>query len=308
MIEVEERERRAKKLAQIKALLDKADSTGFTAEADAARQKADDLMLAYAISEAEINAARKPEERQKPEMRHIKVCDGGIEIKDELIILFHDLARHARCKAVFTGMGDKRFSSTATIVGFPADIDYVDMLFTSLRLQMATNLEPRPDPDLSFEENVALLKEAGMKWQRVYELLFPEDFATEPVVPKSVGVRFTKTYTDYCERTGRPRLRTSPKVYVKNYADGYVSKVGDRLRQIRLHQKETHVGGTGTDIMLRDRNQEVNDLYQELFPKTGTGKLSRSKFDHAAHASGQSAGARADLGQTRVGGKKGLNA
>jgi len=62
--------------------------------------------------------------------------------------------------------------------------------------------------------------------------------------------------------------------------------------------------------MLRDRAQEVADLMHETFPELSSAKRRKlGKLDHGAIEMGRAAGARADLGQTRVGGgRKGLNA
>ncbi len=63
--------------------------------------------------------------------------------------------------------------------------------------------------------------------------------------------------------------------------------------------------GPSTALVLVDRKKEVDEAYDAV-PKGGSLKVSTKKTDFAAFGSGQKAGDRADLGQTRLGGKKEL--
>ena len=295
-------ERREKKLDQIRKLLDKAaDQATPEAEAAALRQKADDLMLAYTISEFELNQRKPKNEREVPTRRSMEVVGYSHPLKTQLLHLHGVVVEHCRCKAVYSGLYDQKDRSIATVIGFPSDLDYLDMLYTSLQVQMARNLEPTPDPTFTEEENIALLKEAGLKWTRIHELIHPD-------VPweRRHGVRYTKVYTDYCKKTGKQRMYTSPLTYQRNFAVGYINKVDDRLREIRNHQKQESTGN-GMEIALRDIRSEVDAAYADAFGKTKAVALGgRSKLDWGAHNAGSVAGSRADLGQQRVGGRRAL--
>jgi hypothetical protein len=293
---------REKKLRQVRALLDKASDPATTpAEAQALREKADDLMLAYAISEFEAQQRIDKGIRQKPEQRHIRVCEANNLLKPQLVTLMGDVVWHCRCKAVFSGLSFEKAGSTATVVGFPSDLDYLEMLFTSLMVQMAQHLEPAVNPALSEVENLVALKEAGLKWARIHQLLHPED--SEPV-KKAQGVRYTKLYTEYCTQHNRKRMYTSPQAYQRNYAEGFVREVGERLYQIRLHQKQQGLSGGGMELALRD---EVGEAFNDMFTNVKSVNISkRGKFDQAAFDSGRFDGSRADLGQGRMGNTKEL--
>ena len=288
-------DRKQKKLEQVRKLLDKAsDPATPPAEAQALRQKADDLMLAYAISEFEVESLKPSHERRVPIRRHIKVCDRGNVIKTQLVDLMGTVVEHNRCKAVYSGLRDQRSGSVATVIGFESDIDYTEMLFTSLYVQMSRGLEPQPNPSLTFDENLIILKESGMKWERIHELLQPD-------VPweRRHGVRYTKIYTDYCAKHERHRMYTSPQRYQRNYAEAFVSEVHRRMYEIRQHQKQVGLSGTGMELAIID---QVGDAFNEAFGKAkGVVMAGRSKYDRQAHIQGTEAGARADLGQARVG-------
>jgi len=287
---------RKKKLGQIQALLDKADSTTFSDEADACRRKADDLMLSYSISEFEINQ-RKPKTLQEdPILRRYPIDTTG-PFMESIYELAFVTSRHAGCKGVSTGRGKP--GGYMSIVGFPADLDYFEMLFTSLRLQMSGELEPKPDPSLTEEENIKLLKEAGLKWERIYALMRPG----QPW-QRSACVRWGAMYTRYCEENGLPRNYSSPSIYQRSFAEGYVTKVSNRLYDIREAQKIEQVGGSGMEVAMRDKGQQINDALSDFFPKLGSYKQKRTKYDVAAGNRGVAAAERADLGQTRVGARK----
>lgn len=289
---------RSRKLDQIRKLLDKAaDAATNEHEASALRQKADDLMLAYTISEFEVNARKPKNEREKPERRSVEVVGENHPLKTQLIELHHSIVLHARCRAVYSGLYDQKQRSVATIIGFPSDLEYCDMLYTSLQVQMARELEPKPDRTFTEEENIALLKEAGMKWMRVHELLHPD-------VPweRRHGVRYTKVYTDYCKKSGKDRMYTSPITYQRNFAEGFHTEVAARMREIRrIQNQEQTKAGSGMELVLVDIKKQVDDEFGLQFGRTkGVNLSGRSKLDHGAINRGRDAGTRADLGQSRV--------
>lgn len=290
-------ERRQKKLAQVRALLDQAASTTFPAEAAACRQKADDLMLSYTLSEYEVNERRPKHERETPTHRYINICGSKHPLKTQLIDLFGEVSRHCRCHSLYTGLHNQQAASQGHVYGFPSDIEYMEMLFTSLEVQMARNLEPQPNPEFSYEANIAMLKEAGLKWARIWEIMHPG----QGEITHATGVKYTGMYKKYCEDNDRPRMKTSPQQYQRNYAEGFVIEVADRLRQIREHQYTANTGN-GMAVALRDRKSEVDAFFLELNPKRGKGitLAGRSKFDGSAFSSGRADGRKADLGQTRV--------
>lgn len=291
-----EEEARQKKLRQIRALLDKADVTTFPEEADALRAKADDLMLAYAIQEHEVEMAKPKNERKPPTMRQVNIVDAASPVRDQMLQLISAIASHSRCRIVFYGSRNKTGQVSAKLVGFPSDIDYVEMLFTSLRVQMSSCIDPKPDPNMTEIENIVMLKEAGVKWERIWNLLFPE----EPWNPKC---NLFSRYRSYCKEHGREPHNTAPITYIRNFADGYVQKITRRLFEIREAQQTVT---TGKDLVLYDRKKEVEDLFRQTFPKLGVVRYGKSKFDISAQNKGRTAAANADLGQNRVAKRKEL--
>lgn len=161
-------DRREKVLRQVRALLDKAASTTYEPEREALIAKADQLMMAYTIESWELEMAKPAGTREKPELRNYDYGEtGDAQVNRNLSDIFYALARHLGIKVGWFGW------HTSKIVGYRADLDYLDLLFTNIRLHLAASIVPRPDPELSYEENLALLKESGYKWQQVYDFMLP---------------------------------------------------------------------------------------------------------------------------------------
>ncbi|QKW43754.1 DUF2786 domain-containing protein [Streptomyces microflavus] len=112
-------------LTRIRALLAKAEATGFPEEAEALTSKAQELMARHSIDEALIAARTRSTETPG-------ACRIGVEppYESAKAILLDAVASANRCQAVWNG--DLGFS---TVVGFEADLDAVELLFTSLLVQ-----------------------------------------------------------------------------------------------------------------------------------------------------------------------------
>jgi Protein of unknown function (DUF2786) len=112
-------------LDRVRALLAKAESTDFPEEADAFTAKAQELMARHRIDHALLVAATG--ERDQPVNRRVAV-DNPYEAPKSLLLQV--VAEANSCRAVRA----KRYGFT-TIVGFPADLDSTELLFTSLLVQ-----------------------------------------------------------------------------------------------------------------------------------------------------------------------------
>jgi hypothetical protein len=114
-------------LTRIRALLAKAEATGFPEEAEALTTKAQELMARHSIDEALLAARTHSAETPG-------ACRIGIDAPYETAkaILLDAVASANRCRAVW----NSDFGFT-TVVGFEADLEAVELLFTSLLVQAA---------------------------------------------------------------------------------------------------------------------------------------------------------------------------
>ncbi|WP_432925410.1 DUF2786 domain-containing protein [Microbispora sp. CA-135349] len=123
-------------LARVRALLAKAESTEFEAEAETFTAAAQSLMARHSI-DAALLAARTAGQRGggqggagRPEGRRLGV-DAPYE--GPKAMLLDVIASANRCRSVWS-----RHFGFATVLGFPADLAAVEMLFTSLLVQATT--------------------------------------------------------------------------------------------------------------------------------------------------------------------------
>ena len=117
---------RDKVLTTIRALLAKAESTQFAAEAEALTAKAQSLMTRHAIDEALLHAGT--EESVEVISRRILIDNPYLV---EKVHLLSEVGQANRSKVVW--MGDD--FAMATVVGTPVDVDQVELLFVSLLIQ-----------------------------------------------------------------------------------------------------------------------------------------------------------------------------
>jgi Protein of unknown function (DUF2786) len=115
-------------LGKIRALLAKAESTEFTEEAEALSARAQELMAKYSIDHALLSA--EAGRKDEPASRRLPVDNPYEGPKAQLL---EEVAKANRCRAVwYKSLG------MSAVIGFPADLDAVELLFTSLLVQANT--------------------------------------------------------------------------------------------------------------------------------------------------------------------------
>jgi hypothetical protein len=115
-------------LSRIRALLAKAESTEFAEEAEALSARAQELMAKYSIDHALL--AAESGHAETPGGRRIAVDNPYEAAKASLL---QTVAQANRCRVVWS-----RDLGLVTVIGFPADLDAVELLFTSLLVQANT--------------------------------------------------------------------------------------------------------------------------------------------------------------------------
>jgi hypothetical protein len=112
-------------LSRIRALLAKAEATEYAEEAEALSARAQELMAKYSIDQALL--AAESGRKDAPAGRRIAV-DNPYEAPK--MSLLQAVATANRCRVVWS-----KEVGLATVVGFDADLDAVELLFTSLLVQ-----------------------------------------------------------------------------------------------------------------------------------------------------------------------------
>ncbi|MGF0171138.1 DUF2786 domain-containing protein [Streptomyces sp. Marseille-Q5077] len=116
-------------LTRIRALLAKAEATGFPEEAEALSAKAQELMARYSVDEA-LLSTRTQGAKDAP-----GACRIGVEppYEQAKAVLLDAVATANHCRAVW----NEAFAFS-TVVGFEADLEVVELLHTSLLVQAQT--------------------------------------------------------------------------------------------------------------------------------------------------------------------------
>ncbi|GAB2503827.1 hypothetical protein HNR10_005718 [Nocardiopsis aegyptia] len=114
------------KLARVRALLAKAESTEFPSEAEALSARAQELMARHSIDRALLDA--EPGSSPAGAARRLPVEAPYDEYK---AVLLHEVAEANHCRAVW----DEALG-LCTVMGFEGDLAAVEVMFTSLLVQL----------------------------------------------------------------------------------------------------------------------------------------------------------------------------
>ncbi|MFF4270112.1 DUF2786 domain-containing protein [Streptomyces sp. NPDC001536] len=115
-------------LTRIRALLAKAEATGYPEEAEALSAKAQELMARHSVDEALLDA-------QAPTHDTPGACRIGVEppYEQAKAVLLDAVATANHCRAVWNEP-----LAFSTVVGFEPDLEVVELLYTSLLVQATT--------------------------------------------------------------------------------------------------------------------------------------------------------------------------
>jgi hypothetical protein len=129
-------------MKKIRALLDMANNEAITPEAaENYRLKAFELMAKYGIEQALLNEAKPGSD--KPADRRIDLDNPWAMEKAHLI---NGLALALRCELILLQRTDEKPGRTVHVFGYESDLERLEMLFTSLLLQMFRELARTPVP------------------------------------------------------------------------------------------------------------------------------------------------------------------
>lgn len=244
------------KLGVVRALLDKAESTEFPAEAQALRAKAEELMVKYRIEQEDLLANREVTANTlAPVYFDIRVCRTG-PYAPFYTYMFGDVARHVgiRHRLEYERTAEGVFY-IARGVGFDIDIEYAEVLFTAARLAFQTKLEPEVNPELSDQVNVYNLRSAGIERVRIADIMWGN---TDKVFLSRVG----RLYKAECALRGEEPVLSgrgvAGKAFRENYANGFVWKLQERLRMARA--------GEGAGLVLGNRESMLSEALYQRFP------------------------------------------
>ncbi len=283
---------------KIQKLIAKAEGTEFDEERKAFLKKADELMQLNMLSEWDLNKKQKAQ-GVTIQSRVVPVISFGMKhVTDSFVELSAEVAQHCRCKAIYTGIGygDVR----AEVFGRENDLEYFELLYTSLRMQAMKAIDPQFEPDKTLAENIYNMKAAGLKWSTI--AVRCGYYAYEADFDKK-DARWIRWYKEECTKQGSAPVGAQPKNYQFNFMKAFVITLEGRLYDIRRENEKIMTQGTMA-LAIRDNTQAVNQAISAKFPKLGRmKKQSSGKINGQARMAGSEAGRKADLA---VGGRGGV--
>jgi hypothetical protein len=273
-------------LSKIRGLVAKAEHESTPPEeADACRRMADALMLKYTINEIEAESALPAAERSKPVIRVVNIGPDS-DVTGYITWFMQELARHCRCKfrpyTSYTGDG-----WNAKVYGFEPDVQYFELMLTTIRLHMLGMLLPKLDRSDTLEENAYRLHNSGYNWLQIaekygwkkYQARYwgEYDGTTPPTDMKvpywhkehgwqpatQVGSRIKRAYQRAAKEHGdtvQIIAANGTTTYRKSAANGYVTMIVRRLRETQKSRQ------AGTELILRNRIDDLDLLFREDNP------------------------------------------
>ena len=219
------------------------------------RSKAEEFALKHAIENSELERS-SGSFIEEPEHLFVPVYEREPLVHERILDLSEFLSYYTRTKLIQTEKGVLFF-------GYPVDIGLCDLYIDSLSHEIRSSLCPAAREDLSYEENLIRLKEAGLAWKEIHEEL-QRVGAVRQEFTRNIAVRFTKDYTRACRELGRDRMYEQPSTKKKRWLDWFVSSVRGRVRSDWDRRNEllkSHTKGRGFDKILQHRHHKVNSLY-----------------------------------------------
>jgi len=263
----------AKMLERVRALLAKAASTNFPAEADTFRAKADEIMTEYAIDQWMVDQAQNGNDaRPEPVRRDMDVAwRRGNPFSPQLMYMFGAVAEHCRCMA--PGYMDYE-NYTKPVFGIPSDLDWFDLLFTQLMIAMIQQVDPQPKADMTLMENLAMMREAGMPWDEAINRIIKAGEVADVVIDEGATFEdvykpWVHAYRRWCRDTGHPQSYVNQRTYREHFADGFSDEIWDRLYRMRRETEQNYDASHSAGSMalaVRDITDMVKERMYADYP------------------------------------------
>lgn len=293
-----------KALSMVRGLVSRAEHPETPpAEAQACRERADAMMLKYAIDEAMAEQAKPVIDRGKPTSALFPTARAGDDgnLLGYVEWLLETVARHTRCLVRgYVEYDREQGCYLSRVYGWESDVRYFEILYTTLRLHMLGVLRPKPDASVSLEENAYRLHDVGYNWLEIAALygwrkrtkpwdvreareagkLDPKAYAQwesdkaefwynqgedKWLTNWQVGGIFKRAYYSACKKRGEEPKRI-PAGGSETYRRSALQGYVGRIG-IRLREtQKARAAGSG-ELVLASRAQDLEDYYRECSPK-----------------------------------------
>lgn len=250
----------SKKGAQVRALLDTADSYRNEGNEEAAASyeaKAAELMVKYRVELEETLA--HDEAAEKPVQRDFDLVGMGSKYRGSYNVMWYYIAQHCELKSWSEyKYSEGGYKLVAHAVGYAGDLEYAEMLFTAARLVFTEKLEPKIDGSQSDQVNVYRLRSAGIERVRIAQEMWHN---TDKVFLARVG----RLYKAECDNRGEQAMLSgrgvTGKAYREQYAEQFTTTLGNRLWMARQA-----ASASGGGLVLHGRKERIEEAFYTFYP------------------------------------------
>lgn len=275
-------------------------------EAEVAQRKADKLMQEYNLEQIEMDKLRPAAERSKPGSDEVALTGDG-SLVGYMAILARDVGTHCSCRIWnYSRIDHVERTYMSRAYGFEGNRRYFRVLYTTLRLHMVGALRPTPDPNKSVEDNAYDMHNAGLNWFDIAKLYGWEQVKPEPGEPANMYVNkrtheranwptaigiHKAAYGRAIAARGETWLRVPPagvNTFRVNAADAYVTRINQRLSEIRSHNPIGSALALRIDEVDALFNQDTAHLRSNVTTKASgrAPKIKRIPFSQTAYEAG----------------------
>lgn len=251
-------------MARVQALLAKADSSEFPAEATTYRAKAEEMMREYRIQEEQLIASDQVS--ILPEVHRFWLgpshADGKRTYFQEWYSLAYDAGIHAGCMVSYKWGKDPetgQYGLFAVLVGYSGDLRLAEMVYSAARIVFGERLEPKPDPALSDQANAYRLRSAGINRDRAAEMLWG---STSHARAARIGALYKAECAERGETPALDGRGIQANLYRGEFASAFVETFRRRLREAR--DAADHNGGA---LTLAGRQDRIREAFWTEFPE-----------------------------------------
>lgn len=264
-------------LERVRNLLARAEHPNTPApEAELCQQQADKLMFKHAIEEAFLRATQTEKERKTPVKKAFQMTsEGTMEFWPEMRTVLGEVAYANRCRAVVSHYA----GGEITLVGFKDDVEWTEMLFTSIYFGFVRQINPKWDSSTSYDANVYNFKVAGWKWKDINELSkrnggpdhekYEEDWFGKMRPTGKIGGAMIGAYKRHAKLIGDTNIVStqSHDAYRRQFTSAFCNTINRRLRDLADEQQKDMDSIPGAALALVDTRKAVDEEFYTLFPQ-----------------------------------------
>lgn len=249
-------------MSKITAMLARADHPATPeGEADTARAMAEKLMRKYRIEESELIAKGELDtEVNRPGSKEVFVSPAESPYYNVYYNLIHYCAQHTGVRMHHRwGVLDDNYGLIAVMVGYEADLRFAEVLFMNARIVFADRMEPKPNPELTDEENVYRMRSAGMERIRIAKLM---GYGST----NSATAKVTNMYKRACKKRGEEAVLTGRSMSVTAFREAYESSFLSEFWHRLYRARNAADAGGGGELVLANRKENVDEAFYQMFP------------------------------------------